>query len=73
MQFFSKNYKNDTEPEEVIDPNAFRVEVTKEGSGPKVPKGSSVSVHYTGTLLDGTVFDSSLTRNQPFSFKLGKG
>ena len=71
MQFFSKNYKNDTEPEEVIDPNAFRVEVTKVGSGPKVPKGSSVSVHYTGTLLDGTVFDSSLTRNQPFSFKLG--
>lgn len=34
----------------VIDPNAFRVEVTKEGKGVKVPKGSTVSVHYTGTL-----------------------
>jgi FK506-binding protein 4/5 len=33
----------------------------------------SLAVHYTGRLLDGTVFDSSKTRNEPFVFKIGKG
>ncbi len=35
--------------------------------------GSTVSVHYTGKLLDGTIFDSSYQRNNPISFVLGKG
>jgi len=48
--------------------------VFKEGEGEEYPqKGDSVQVHYTGRLLDGTVFDSSVERNQPFEFKLGKG
>ncbi len=39
----------------------------------QVPQGATVSVHYTGYFLDGRVFDSSLQRNQPFQFQLGKG
>ncbi|MCY4443618.1 MAG: FKBP-type peptidyl-prolyl cis-trans isomerase [Proteobacteria bacterium] len=43
------------------------------GSGTEVKEGMSVSVHYRGTFADGTEFDSSYKRNQPFSFVVGKG
>jgi len=43
------------------------------GTGPEAKAGDNVSVHYTGTLTDGTKFDSSVDRGQPFSFPLGKG
>lgn len=43
------------------------------GTGAEAKNGDRVSVHYTGTLKDGTKFDSSLDRGQPFSFDLGVG
>ncbi|KAM9945447.1 hypothetical protein ACTFIT_003703 [Dictyostelium discoideum] len=51
------------------------VEITiiKEGKGNIPPVGSNVTVHYVGTLTNGTVFDSSRKRGQPFNFKLGAG
>jgi len=54
--------------------NGVTIEVLKAGSGDKVVKsGDTISVHYTGTLEDGTVFDSSIPRKQPFSFSIGQG
>jgi len=43
------------------------------GTGAEATPGKTAVVHYTGWLLDGTKFDSSLDRNQPFSFPLGAG
>jgi len=44
-----------------------------EGSGAQAENGKTVDVHYTGYLLDGKVFDSSIERDEPISFPLGKG
>jgi FKBP-type peptidyl-prolyl cis-trans isomerase len=43
------------------------------GTGAQALAGKTVSVHYTGKLMDGTVFDSSISRGEPITFPLGKG
>ncbi len=45
--------------------------ITEEGTGTQVVNGSTATVHYTGKLLDGTKFDSSKDRNQPFPVQVG--
>ena len=53
--------------------SGLRYKIEEKGTGEKAEKGKTVSVHYKGMLPDGSVFDSSYTRNQPIDFKLGKG
>lgn len=51
----------------------LKIEVLRQGTGEEVKNGDAVSVHYTGTLENGTKFDSSLDRGTPFVFTLGAG
>lgn len=49
------------------------IEEQASGEGPQAKDGDTLEVHYTGSFLDGTKFDSSRDRNQPLSVQLGKG
>src|SRR6478752_7699613 len=58
---------------EVTLPDGLKYTDDQVGTGTEATAGKTVVVHYTGWLLDGTKFDSSRDRNQPFSFPLGAG
>lgn len=52
---------------------ALKIEDEVVGTGAEATAGANITVNYLGTLENGTKFDSSYDRNQPFSFKLGAG
>lgn len=55
------------------DVTELQIEDTVLGTGAEATVGAQITVHYTGMLTNGQVFDSSLNRNQPFEFTLGEG
>ncbi len=57
----------------VADATELKIETLKPGDGPEATSGKKVTVHYTGRLTDGKVFDSSEQRSTPFPFTLGTG
>jgi FKBP-type peptidyl-prolyl cis-trans isomerase len=54
-------------------PTPLHIEIITPGQGPAPAKGQAVTVHYTGRFLDGKKFDSSVDRDEPFTFTLGDG
>ncbi len=53
--------------------NGLKIEEITVGTGAEAVSGKQIKVHYTGTLTNGTKFDSSLDHGQPFQFMLGGG
>ena len=74
-EFFKHEYWTAFPEKEPTDTSKFSVTRLNEGEpdGPFAPNGKVIEMHYTGKLLDGTVFDSSVTRGQTFKFTLGAG
>jgi FKBP-type peptidyl-prolyl cis-trans isomerase len=60
--------KNKEKQGVIVTPSGLQYEVVKMGTGEKPSAESTVKVHYTGTLIDGTEFDSSVKRNEPAQF-----
>jgi len=64
---------NNDEQNSEIKNDELKVEILNEGQGIAAQNGDHISVHYIGTLEDGTKFDSSIDRGIPFDFVLGAG
>ena len=69
QEFLEQNKKR---PNVVALESGLQYEKLTEGTGPKPTASSNVTCHYHGTLIDGTVFDSSVQRGQPASFPLNR-
>jgi FKBP-type peptidyl-prolyl cis-trans isomerase FkpA len=61
-----------TGAEEVTTASGLKYQVLHPGTGAEAKAGQQVHVHYTGWLTNGTKFDSSVDRNEPFTFGLGR-
>ncbi len=60
--------ENKKKPGVITLPSGLQYQVIKEGNGPKPTREDQVKVHYVGTLLDGSEFDSSIKRGEPIVF-----
>ena len=60
-------------PDAITTPSGLKYVVVAEGAGDIPAAGTMVKVHYTGKLLDGTTFDSSVERGTPIDFPVGQG
>lgn len=67
QEFLEVNKKRDGV---VALPSGLQYEIITEGDGPKPSASNNVTCHYHGTLIDGTVFDSSVQRGKPATFPL---
>jgi FKBP-type peptidyl-prolyl cis-trans isomerase FklB len=67
VEFLTKNAQR---KDVKVLPSGLQYRVLQQGTGPKPVDGQKVTTHYKGTLLDGTVFDSSIDRGQPATFGL---
>ncbi len=61
------------EVNQMTDFESLNIETTKEGEGSEAKDGDTLVVHYEGTLINGSKFDSSFDRDVPFQFILGQG
>ncbi len=62
--------KNRTKPGVMVTGSGLQYEVLRSGTGPKPTPANTVRVHYHGTLINGSVFDSSVQRNEPAEFEV---
>lgn len=69
VKFLEENKKN---PNVKVTASGLQYTVNQEGKGEHPTATSTVTVHYTGKLIDGTVFDSSIERGEPISFGLNQ-
>jgi peptidylprolyl isomerase len=69
----AQDLMTDNQEKVITTPSGLQYVDIVEGTGAMPKAGQAVQVHYTGTLEDGTKFDSSLDRNQPFAFPIGTG
>jgi FKBP-type peptidyl-prolyl cis-trans isomerase len=64
--------ENKKKPSVKVTNTGLQYEIVKQGNGNKPTASNMVKVHYTGTLIDGTKFDSSVDRGQPAEFRLNQ-
>ena len=67
------NTATTTAEKQVVTSEKLQIKDEKEGTGAAVKTGDTVVIHYTGTLTDGTKFDSSYDREKPFETQIGVG